>query len=61
MPLLTLVVYLALIGLVVWAVTTYIPMPAPIKTLIVVLVVVVIVLWIISLLGLVGPMVPRLR
>ncbi len=63
MPILTLVLYLALIGLVVWLITTYIPMPAQIKTLIVVLVVVLLVIWIIQLTGLLGtgPMVPPLR
>lgn len=31
MPLISLIVYIAVIGLVLWLVTTYIPMPAPIK------------------------------
>ena len=31
MPLISLIVYIAVIGVVLWLVTTYIPMPAPIK------------------------------
>jgi hypothetical protein len=63
MPILTLVIYLAIIGLIVWLVTTYIPMPAQIKTLIIVVTIVLIVLWIVQLTGLIGsgPVVPRIR
>jgi hypothetical protein len=63
MPILQLVLILALIGVVVWLVTTYIPMPAQIKTLIIVAVVILLVIWIIQLTGLVniGPNVPRVR
>lgn len=63
MPILTLVVYLALIGLALWLITNYIPMPPQIKTLIVVVVVVFIVIWLLQLTNLVaiGPTVPRLR
>jgi hypothetical protein len=44
-------------------VTTYIPMPAQIRTLIIVVAVVLIVIWLIQLTGLigVGPNVPRLK
>lgn len=49
MPLLTLIIYLAMIGLVVWVVTTYIPMPPAIKNLIIVVVVVVVVLYVLGL------------
>jgi hypothetical protein len=61
MPILTLVIWLALLGLLVWLVTTYIPMPEPIKRLIVIVVVVLVVLWIVQLVGFIGPSVPRLR
>ena len=63
MPIMLLILWLALIGLVVWAVTTYIPMPAQIRTLIIIVAVVLIVIWLIQLTGLigVGPNVPRLR
>jgi hypothetical protein len=63
MPIIMLVVWLALIGLAVWLVTTYIPMPDAIKKLIVIAVVVLVVLWLIQLTGLatLGPAVPRLH
>lgn len=52
MSLIAMVLYLALIGLVVWLVTTYIPMPAQIKTLIVVFAVIVILIWLLQSTGL---------
>lgn len=61
MPIITLILWMALIGLLTWAVTTYIPMPPQIKTLIIVVVIVVVILWIINLVGFVGPSLPRLR
>lgn len=53
--LITLVLVIAVIGFCVWLVTTYIPMPAPMKTGIYVIVVVVIVLWILRALVGSGP------
>lgn len=51
MGLITLVLLLALVGFIVWAVTTYIPMPQPFKIGIYVLVVVVLVLYLMRVLG----------
>ena len=51
MSLLGLIVGLALVGLVLWLVVTYIPMPAPYKNALVVIVVVLVVLWLVRLLG----------
>jgi hypothetical protein len=45
MDLLTLILVLALIGFVLWLITTYIPMPDPFKQVIVVLVIIVLVVW----------------
>jgi hypothetical protein len=63
MPILGLVLIIALIGVVVWLIVTYIPMPAQFKTLIIVVAVLLVVIWIIQLTGLlgVGPTVPRVR
>lgn len=61
MPIITLILWLAIIGVLTWLATTYIPMPPQIKTLIIVVVVVLVVLWIIQLIGFVGPTVPRFR
>lgn len=50
MPLISLIVYIAVIGLVLWLVTTYIPMPDPIKKILVVVVVVALVIWLLTML-----------
>jgi hypothetical protein len=53
---------LVLLGVILWAVETYIPMAPPIKMLIRVVVVIFVVLWLVRLLGLVDlplPQVPR--
>jgi hypothetical protein len=49
MPLITLVIYLIVIGVLLWLVNTYIPMDAGIKKIINIVVLVVVVLWILSL------------
>lgn len=56
MDVLTLVITFAVIGFVTWLLITYVPMPAPIRTAIVVLVVILLVLFVVRLLG-----VPMLR
>jgi hypothetical protein len=48
--LISIVLVLAVIGFVVYLITTYIPMPAPFAQVIVVVVVIVCVLWVLSLL-----------
>ena len=52
MPLLTIVIYLVVIGVILWLVNTYIPMAAPIKTILNILVLIVVCLWLLSVLGL---------
>ena len=44
---------IALVGLVVWLITTYVPMPAPFKQIIMVVVVILLVLWLINVFGIV--------
>lgn len=51
MDLITVILVLALIGLLVWAITTYVPMPAAIRTLIIAVVVICIVLWLLRIFG----------
>ncbi len=48
MPLLSLVLTLAVIGLIIWLVTTYVPMPAPVKTVIIAIVVIVLCIWLLQ-------------
>jgi type IV secretory pathway TrbL component len=52
MSLLTLIVTLVIVGVLLWAVNTYIPMDAKIKKILNVVVVVVVVLWLLSLFNL---------
>jgi hypothetical protein len=62
MPIITLIVWMAVIGLIAWVVTTYIPMPPPIKSVIVIAAVIICVLILLQALGigLYGPTVPRI-
>lgn len=64
MSIITLIVYLALIGLVMWLVNTYIPMQAPYKTIMNVIVIVCVCLWLLNVFGLLDGglgTVPRVR
>lgn len=54
MSLIGLIIVLAIIGLIVWAVTTFIPMPQNIKTLIVVVAGIVALLYVLSAFGIMG-------
>lgn len=60
---LTLLLYIAIIGVIAWAVTTYIPMPPPIKTVIVIVAVVACVIIALNAFGLhlPNPGIPSLR
>lgn len=44
---------IVLLGVILWAVTTYIPMDARIKNLLVILVIICIIIWFLSLIGVV--------
>ena len=54
MPLATLVVYLIVVGVVLWLVNNYIPMDAKIKNILNVVVVVAVVLWLLQVFGVMG-------
>ncbi len=56
-----LILTLALIGFVLWLILTYIPMPAPFKTIICVIVAVFLIVYLMRILGVVDVPVPRLR
>jgi predicted membrane channel-forming protein YqfA (hemolysin III family) len=56
-----LILTLALIGFVVYLITTYIPMPAPFKTVIYVIVAVVLILYLMSVFGISDIPIPRAR
>ena len=52
MPLIEIVVVLIVVGVLLWLVNTYIPMAAPIKSLLNAVVVIVMVVWILKVFGL---------
>jgi hypothetical protein len=56
MPLVTLVMYLVIVGVLLWLVNTYIPMDGKIKQIINVLVVVVVVVWLLQVFGVMAPL-----
>ena len=51
MPLINIVVYLIIIGVVLWLINTYIPMAGAIKSILNVVVVVVVCLWLLNVFG----------
>jgi hypothetical protein len=56
MPLIQLIIALVVVGVILWAVNTYIPMDATIKKILNVVVILVVVLWLLSVFGVLGPM-----
>jgi hypothetical protein len=56
MPLVTLVVYLIIVGVLLWLINNYIPMDHKIKQIINVLVIVVVIVWLLQVLGVMGPL-----
>jgi hypothetical protein len=56
MTLLSLVLMLIVVGILLWAVNTYLPLDPKIKTLLNIVVVVVVIVWILQVTGLLGPL-----
>ncbi len=54
MPILTIILVMALVAVIVWALVTYLPMPAPFKTLIIVVAVALLLWWILQETGMLG-------
>ena len=52
MPLLEVLITLVIVGVILWAINSYIPMAEPIKKILNIVVVVVVVLWLLHLFGL---------
>ena len=57
----SLIITLALIGLIVYLVTKFIPMPEIFRTVILVVVVIFVILWLMRVLGIADVPVPRVR
>ena len=56
MPLVTLVIYLVIVGVLLWLINNYIPMDGKIKQIINILVIVVVVIWLLQVSGVMGPL-----
>jgi hypothetical protein len=54
MDLLSLIVVIVLVGVLLWAVNTYLPMAPPIKNILNIVVVIVVVLWLLKVFGIFG-------
>ncbi len=54
MPLIQLVIILVVVGVILWAINSYIPMQATMKNILNVVVVVAVVLWLLSVFGIIG-------
>ena len=54
MPLINVVIVLVVVGVALWAINKFIPMAAPIKTILNVVVVIVVCLWLLQVFGIIG-------
>ena len=54
MPLIQLVIVLAIVGVILWVINSYIPMQSTIKKILNVVVVVAVVVWLLSVFGVIG-------
>ena len=54
MPLIHLVIVLVVVGVVLWAINSYIPMQATIKRILNVVVVIAVIIWLLSVFGVIG-------
>ena len=54
MSLISLVIVLIVVGVLLWAVNTYVPMDRKIKTILNIVVVIVVVLWLLNVFGVLG-------
>ena len=54
MPLIHLVIVLVVVGVVLWAINSYIPMQATTKKILNVVVIIAVILWLLSVFGLIG-------
>jgi predicted membrane protein len=62
MPLINIVIYLIIVGVVLWLINTYIPMASSIKAILNVVVVVAVCLWLLKLFGIANvPIGPGIR
>lgn len=51
MPLLTLIIVIAVVGVILWLITTYIPMQPTVKRILVAVVIFILVIWLLQVFG----------
>ena len=56
MPLVTILTYLIIVGVLLWLLNNYVPMDHKIKQIINALVVVIVVVWLLQVFGVIGPL-----
>ena len=56
MPLVTVIMYLVIVGALLWLINNYVPMDGKIRQIVNTFVVVVAVVWLLNVLGVVGPL-----
>ena len=61
MTIVGLLVVLIIIGVLLWLINAYIPMAAPIKTIINVVIILIVVLWLLQIFGIFNEPIPRVR
>ncbi|MCB2180526.1 MAG: hypothetical protein KQH63_00690 [Desulfobulbaceae bacterium] len=54
MPLINLIIILVVVGVILWAINSYIPMQPTIKKILNVVVIIVVVMWLLSVFGVIG-------
>jgi hypothetical protein len=54
MPLIQLIIVLAIVGVILWVINSYIPMQSTVKKILNVVVVVAVVVWLLSVFGVIG-------
>jgi len=54
MPLINIIIILVVVGVVLWAINTYIPMAQPVKTILNIVVVLVLCVWLLQTFGIIG-------
>lgn len=61
MSMISLILSLAVVGFIVWLIVTYIPMPAPFKTVLLVIVAICLIIYLMGVFGIGDVPIPRVR
>ena len=56
MPIINLIIILVVVGVILWAINSYIPMQSTIKKILNAVVVIGVIIWLLSVFGVIGPL-----